>query len=230
VNRFGHYQLRTTDVNAARAFYTDLCGADFWSDRITVATLPERAAARGAPAHWLGHIGVADVEATVGRFVVAGAERLGPVEPGGGALQAVLRDPFGAIVAVSSAQPTPFTDHVAWHLLHSQDEARAFATYSSLFGWSPKEAHDLGPELGRHQSFTWDDAARPVGSVANTARLPHIHPQWLFFFRVASLDDSLAKVRAHGGLALSPVQMQNGALVAPCDDPQGAAFGLYQAR
>jgi len=45
---------------------------------ISVATLPEPARARGAPAHWLGHVGVADVDATADRIVALGGEQLGP--------------------------------------------------------------------------------------------------------------------------------------------------------
>jgi predicted enzyme related to lactoylglutathione lyase len=64
--------------------------------------------------------------------------------------------------------------------------------------------------------------------VANTGLLPSVHPQCLFFFGVASIDASLAKVRALGGFTLEAVRMSSGHLVAACDDPEGAAFGLYQ--
>jgi catechol 2,3-dioxygenase-like lactoylglutathione lyase family enzyme len=40
MDRFCHYQLRTTDVDAARAFYSDLLGAHFWEDNISVGELP----------------------------------------------------------------------------------------------------------------------------------------------------------------------------------------------
>ena len=60
------------------------------------------------------------------------------------------------------------------------------------------------------------------------ASLPGVHTQWLFFFRTADLETSLAKVRAHGGLTLPAARTPRGDLVAACDDPQGAAFGLYQ--
>lgn len=78
-------------------------------------------------------------------------------------------------------------------------------------------------------TFTWDGTAQAVGSAANVARLPHVHPQWLFFFRTENLDEALARVRAGGGLTLPAVVTAEGSLVASCADPQGAAFALYQA-
>lgn len=230
MNRFCHYELRTTDVDAARAFYGDLLGARFWDDSISVGELPAQAAARGAPPHWLGHIGVDDVAGTLLRFVQSGATQLGPTaRTGNHAAQAILRDPFGAIVALTFSNPVPSADRVAWHLLSARDEALAFAIYAELFGWTSVRALDLGPERGRHVTFTWDGATEAVGSTSNVARLPHVHPQWLFFFPTENLDESLARVRRGGGLTRPVVVTADGHLVAPCDDPQGAAFGLYQA-
>jgi predicted enzyme related to lactoylglutathione lyase len=57
---------------------------------------------------------------------------------------------------------------------------------------------------------------------------PHVHPHWLFFFAVASLDVAVERVRTHGGQVLGPLEVQNGARVAVCDDAQGAAFGLIE--
>jgi len=229
MNRFCHYELRTTDVDAARAFYSDLLGARFWEDSISVGELPAQAAARGAPPHWLGHIGVDDVVGTMLRFVQSGATQLGPAARTGNDAGAILRDPFGAIVALTSTSPTPRADRVGWHLLSARDEALAFATYAELFRWTSLQALDLGPERGRHVTFTWDGTTEAVGSTSNVARLPHVHPQWLFFFPMENLDESLARVRTSGGLTLPVVVTADGNLVATCDDPQGAAFGLYQA-
>ncbi len=64
--------------------------------------------------------------------------------------------------------------------------------------------------------------------MANTARLPDIHPQWLFYFRVANIEAALATVRARGGAVVGPMPTSSGDLVAACNDPQGAAFGLYE--
>lgn len=227
--KFSRYQLRTTDVDGARAFYTNVLGPELWGTDVTLSPLPESARARGAPAHWLGHVGVPNIEETAARLTALGAERLGPAQQtSDGFPYAVLRDPFGVILALGPERKTPRPSPVVWHVMHTEDHVPTFAAYAALFGWTPTEALDLGPELGSHQLFAWNESAESVGSIANTARLPHIHRQWLFFFGVADLDESMARVRELGGLALEPVRMSTGDRVVPCDDPQGAAFGLYQ--
>jgi uncharacterized protein len=210
--------------------HSDVLGARFWNDTVTAGPLPAQAAARGAPPHWLGHIGVDDVVGTTLRFVQRGATQLGPPAPTStDVASSLLRDPFGAVVSVSALTPIARAEPVAWHFLSARDEAGAFAIYAELFGWVSLEVVDLGPERGCHVTFSWDGTTRAAGSTSNIARLPHVHPQWLFFFRTDDLDVSLARVRAGGGLALPVVATARGDLVAPCDDPQGAAFGLYQA-
>ena len=226
--RFCHYELRTKDVASAGAFYSELFGAAFWSEHVTVVPLPEPAAARGAPSHWLGFIDVPNVEDMVLRIVERGGQRLGPTrQDGDGASLAALRDPFGAVVGVSSGMSLARSLPVAWHLLHTTDHQQASAMYAELFGWSATELVDLGPELGCHQMFAWNGSGG-LGSVANTALLPHIHTHWQFYFRVTDLDASLARARALGALVLAPVTAPTGARAAACDDPHGAAFGLYQ--
>jgi catechol 2,3-dioxygenase-like lactoylglutathione lyase family enzyme len=69
MNRFCHYELRTTDVEVARTFYSELLGAGFWAEGVGIGALPGQAAARGAPPHWLGHIAVNDVVETTLRLV-----------------------------------------------------------------------------------------------------------------------------------------------------------------
>lgn len=53
-----------------------------------------------------------------------------------------------------------------------------------------------------------------------------MHPHWLHVFAVPELDRAIATVRARGGLALEPITLPDGARLAACDDPQGAAFGV----
>ena len=227
-NRFCHYELRTIDVEAARVFYSDLLGWHFWGEGIEVVPLPAQASARGAPPHWLGHIGVDDVTETVARFVQHGGTPLGPPMRSDGAERAIVRDPSGAVVALTSVTTAARGHRIAWHVLNARDEAAAFAVYGDLFGWSPVDALDLGPDRGRHQTFRWDDSTHAVGSTSNSASQPQVHPQWLFFFATENLHASLALVRACGGLSVGIFETPDGHLLAPCDDPQGAAFGLYQ--
>ena len=229
-NPFSRYQLRTTDVDGALAFYADLFGNDFWGQGIDVTALPAALAARGVPANWLGHIGVEDVVPPMYQFIDAGATRLGPPPADGRDTSGVvLRDPFGANVGVTPLDGTPHEDRVAWHLHSSRDEEGAMELYAGVLGWTPLERQDLG-ERGRHVTFAWDAGGGAVGSTSDVARRPHIHAQWLFFFTTPDFDASLARVRELGGLVTRPDRTVDGHRVVACDDPQGAAFGLYETE
>jgi uncharacterized protein len=240
---FVSYDLRTTDLEAAQAFYAGLMD---WQvqrsgeSRVFCAgeqrvgelmALPERARAQGAPAHWLGHIGVDDVDASARRFVALGGQMLGPVQqPAQGQRVAILKDPQGAVFAMSSGRSGVGLGAVAWHELNTTDREHAWSSYSELFGWRATEALELGPEVGTYQLFTWDGAGRNVGGMANTARLPSIHTHWLFYLTVEDLEASVEKVRSLGGRVLNngAMLLSGGDRVAQCEDPQGAAFALRQ--
>lgn len=225
--RFCRIELRTTDVPAARLFYRGLLG----DDGADIVPLPAEAIARGARPHWLGHLGVADVEGVARAFVAEGATALGPIRPtaDGGAV-AILRDPGGAVVALATPPSVPVRADVVWRSLNTADLARATASYCALMGWRLTDTVDLGP-LGRHHLFAWSPGGARVGSVGSMADIagrPGVHPHWLFHFRVAALGPALAAVRAAGGLVLDPVTLPGGVRVAVCDDPQGAAFALQE--
>jgi len=116
---FFRYELRTTALTGARDFYTELFGPEFWGAGVGVVPLPEAAAARGAPAHWLGYLGVSDVAGAADRFVRLGAP--------------AFRDPFGAVLALGSATAANGLP-VALHVHHSRDREQALAFYSVLCG------------------------------------------------------------------------------------------------
>jgi uncharacterized protein len=232
---FCRYDLRTTDTDAARRFYSDVVGLEFEADEtsgIAVWPLHEQARARGAPAHWLGSIAVDDIEITLRRLLEAGSERLGPnIVRNDGSISAHLRDASGAVVAVRQGARPSRPPRVAWHQLHTRDADAAWALYSELFGWGHTERFSAPDLVGGHRMFAWPGAGASVGSIANTARWPGVHPHWLFYFEVPDLDVALARAEASGAHPASPpVLLPNGARLVPCDDPQGAAFGLYEAR
>jgi len=225
---FRRYELRTTNTAAAHAFYSALLDIDSRSSCRIVA-LPEQAAARGAPAHWLGRASVNDVDAGVLQMLSAGGEPLGPVrvDPDGGKV-AVMRDPQGAVIGLCDdlagpAPPPP--GEVVWHQLNTTDHASLWPTYAELFGW-----HALATlEHGAYKTFAWTAGGAPVGSMVDSARTPGIHTHWLFFFGVDDLAAAVATVSAGGGrVAFGPVGGPAGFDIAVCEDPQGGAFALGQ--
>jgi predicted enzyme related to lactoylglutathione lyase len=222
--RFCRIELRTTDVDAARVFYAEILGeAD-----TEIVPLPAEAAERGAPAHWLGHLGVDDVEHAVRAFVARGAIKLGPTRPtADGGEVAIIRDPGSAVVALATRPLSPARTHVVWHLLHTNDVERAAAMYCELFGWQLTEHLDLGA-FGVLNQFAFGPNGTNEGAIARIAGRPGIHPHWLFHFRVAALEPALVFIRARGGLVLGPTLLPSGERIAVCEDPQGAAFALRE--
>jgi uncharacterized protein len=227
LSRFGRYELLTVDVAAAGTFYAQVFGADFWGPDFTLATLPEPARARGAKPHFRGQLGVGEVAGTLQRLLADGGMQLGPQRHELDATRVGLKDPFGAILTLTSEPIPPPRPLVAWHLMATIDYQPAFALYSELFGWRSTGVVDLA-ERGQHQLFSWDDSGATAGSISNVARSPNIHTQWLFYFRVDDAERAAARVTELGGLALPPVRGADGALMTACDDAQGGAFGLYQ--
>jgi predicted enzyme related to lactoylglutathione lyase len=224
--KFCRFELRTTDAEAARAFYARILG----HDRAVIWPLHEQALARGARPHWIGYLGVQDVELALAQFIERGATQLGPAPPtvaGGRAI--VLRDPGGAIVALSTPPPENVEPTVAvvWHVLNTNDVARATANYSELFGWSVTGHFDLGAE-GAFQQFAWQPGGDSVGVLGDIAARPGVHPHWLFYFEVDALEPAMIVTREAGGLALEPLTLPSGERLCVCDDAQGATFGLRE--
>ena len=225
--QFFHYVLRTTDVAAARAFYSSVLGnAD-----AEIVQLHEQALARGARPHWLGFLAVPEVDQATSAFAARGAAPLGPkwLDPRG-LEAAVMRDPGGAVVALGKPpanQGSLSHPRVAWHMLNIADVERALSNYRELFGWEFKEPVDLGVD-GVFHPFAWQPGGLTVGALSDIAQRPGAHPHWLFHFHVAALDPALEAVRGGGGLVLGPFNLQSGARVAVCDDAQGAAFALLE--
>jgi len=222
--KFCHLALRTTDADAARAFYSKVLG----HDRAEIWPLHEQALARGARPHWLGHLEVRDVEGATAAFVDRGAMRLGPAQPtGDGGQTAVLRDPGGAIVAVSTPPLSSASVAAAWYLLNTPDAAKALVNYHELFGWEVQERVEIPPH-GAFHPFAWQAGGPSVGGITDITGMPERHPHWLFFFRVDALDPAIAAARGAGGLVLDPIVLPSGERACVCDDPQGAAFALLE--
>ncbi|HEY0464433.1 MAG TPA: VOC family protein, partial [Polyangiaceae bacterium] len=204
MTQFFHYVLRTTDVAAAREFYSAVLG----NTDAEIVQLHEQALARGARPHWLGFLDVAEVEIATAAFVARGAAPLGPkwVDPRG-LEAAVMRDPGGAVVALgkpaAAAGAESSQPRVAWHMLNIADVERAVANYRELFGWEFKEPVDLG-EHGVFHPFAWQAGGLAVGALSDSAQRPGVHPHWLFHFHVAALDTALEAVRVGGVFVLGP--------------------------
>jgi predicted enzyme related to lactoylglutathione lyase len=167
-----------------------------------------------------------DVDRAVDAFVQLGATRLGPTRTSGDAGElAILRDPGGAVLALTNARSSPNGPAVRWHLLNTENLERTRAGYGSMFGWRFGARLDLGA-LGSFEQFHWDPTQSSVGAIVDISTRPGVHPHWLFYFGVDAIEPALTLVRARGGVVHGTFDLPDEGRVAVCDDPQGAAFGL----
>ncbi len=234
MTHFFQVVLRTSDVDAAAAFYARVLGMN----KLPVVQLHAQAVARGARPHWLGFLEVNQVERAAASFAQRGAMPLAPVWVNPEGLQAaVMRDPGGAVVALAKppagARPAGAASsegagpEVLWYELNTADVERAKVNYQEQLGLDFKPALDLGG-FGVFHPFAWQPGGEAVGSFGDIAGRPGVHPHWLFHFGVAQLGRALDAVRAGAGKVAAELTLPSGARIAVCDDPQGAAFALRE--
>jgi len=249
--RFVWYELMATDVKAAKAFYADVVG---WGARdasmpglayslFTVAdapvaglmNLPEDARRAGVTPHWIGYVGVDDVDAAVERIEqLGGAVYVPPTDVPNISRFSVVADPQMATLALvkglkpSQAQAAELnaSGRVGWHELLAADWEKAFAFYGELFGWQKAEAH--AGAMGVYQQFSVGEETIG-GMFTKPPTLPL--PFWLYYFNVADIEAAAKRVEAGGGQILyGPMVVPGGAWIVHCTDPQGAIFGLLDRR
>lgn len=117
-----------------------------------------------------------------------------------------------------------------WPELYTTDQAAAKKFYATLFGWGIKDI-PMGPE-NVYTIFTKDgaDAAACYGSIPEMAA-QGIPSHWMSYVSVASADDAVAKVRAHGGAVLKDAfDVPGVGRMAALKDPGGAAFCVWEAK
>ena len=245
---FFWYELMTTDMTAAEAFYTAVVGwrAQAWGDdpnhKYTILsagengigglmTLPEEARQMGAGPAWIGYIRSDDVDAQTASLVQAGGSIKRPPSdiPDVGRF-AVVGDPQGAIFMLLMPNgpdkppvPAGTAGHIGWHELYAVDWQAAFDFYAGHFGWTKGDALDMGP-MGTYQLFA--AGGEPIGGMMNK---PAILPSafWLFYFNVPAIEAAAKRVTDGGGqIVMGPHQVPTGQWILQCKDPQGAMFAL----
>lgn len=245
---FVWYELLTTDIAAAEAFYADVVGwgrqeasstgpayTHFTAAEAPVAgltALPEEARRGGAPAQWIGYVSVADVDAAASRIrQLGGFVHVPPTRvPGVGHFSIVADPQMATLALVEGREPAdPSVQPIApgligWHELLAADSETVFAFYAALFGWQKGEAHVN--VMGRYQAFS--AGKTPIGGMfTKPASLPF--PFWLYYINTSDIVSAAARVVAAGGQVIyGPMEVEGGALMLQGMDPQGAIFALLE--
>jgi predicted enzyme related to lactoylglutathione lyase len=253
--RFVWYELATTDMEAAKAFYAAVVGwgaqdASMAGRGYTLFTvggvavsglmsLPEEARNSGFRPSWLGYVGVDDVDATAKRLKeLGGAVYVPPTDIPNISRFAVAADPQMAMFALfkwlspGHEEPVQLSaaGRVGWHELLAVDWEKAWAFYRELFGWQKANA-DAGA-MGTYQLFSAGGEAIG-GMFTKPSTVPATVPAsfWLYYFNIGDIDVAMRRVKAGGGNILDgPIEVPGDRWIVQCTDPQGALFALMGKR
>ncbi|MDB5510754.1 MAG: Glyoxalase/bleomycin resistance protein/dioxygenase [Enterovirga sp.] len=243
---FVWYELMTTDVPAAEAFYRAVVG---WSARDSgvpgvaytmftageapaagLMSLDDATSAAGARPGWIGYVAVPDVDASVAKLQHAGgAVHRAPADIPTVGRFAIVADPQGAVLAMitpsmEGTPPKPGTPgHGGWHELLTTDREGAMTFYAGLFGWTKDKPFDMGP-MGIYQIFA--QRGQAIGGIMTKPdAIPA--PFWNYYFTVEGIDAATARIGQQGGQVINgPHEVPGGSWIVQGLDPQGAMFSL----
>jgi len=245
------YELMTTDMKAAEAFYKAVVG---WttepfpgagqpytalnrSGNVGVGGILNRPADVKAPPFWAMYIAVPRLEDAVSQITRLGGKTHTDVIaiPDVGRMR-LMMDPQGAAFYIieparSEQRPegAPEIGDASWRELMTTDLASAMKFYQEVFGCQPGKAMDMGP-MGTYQIFN-----RPQGEIGGMMNKPpqmaHAPANWQIYFRVPDVDAAAERIKAQGGTILNgPMDVPDGDRIVNAMDPQGAAFGLHAKK
>jgi predicted enzyme related to lactoylglutathione lyase len=241
-------ELNTTDVAAAKSFYSDLFG---WSSSDSpipqggVYTMLKLAGQDvgamstlqndmpGVPPHWMSYVAVADADETVKSATALGGNVIaGPFDVMTAGRMAVIQDPTGAVLSIWQPKEHPGATRInevgalAWTELYTKDTDRAAAFYSELFKWRAKPWDSPTPYTVFYLSA---DDRMAAGMLPITAEMGDVPPHWLPYFQVENTDAIVARAEKLGAKTwVPPMDVPTVGRLAILADPQGASFAVIK--
>jgi predicted enzyme related to lactoylglutathione lyase len=245
------YELMTSDMKAAEAFYTTVVG---WktspfagagqpysmfnrSGDVPIGGVMTTPSEMKAPPFWTMYIGVPKLEDAAALIKTLGGRECTEVitVPTVGRMQ-MMADPQGAAFHIyepasedQRPEGAPEVGEASWRELMTTDAPAAMKFYEQVFGWQPTQTMDMGP-AGTYQIFN-----RPHGMIGGMMNKPpqmaNVPPNWQLYFRVPDVHAAAERVKANGGQIVNgPMELPDGDWIANAIDPQGAAFGLHAKK
>lgn len=240
-------ELSTTDTAAAKTFYTRLFGWTYTDSPMgpgpedvytrlqldgkdvgALCAMMKEYRAQGVPPFWMCYVTVKSADETAKKAQALGATVMAPpfdVQDYG--RMAILRDPEGAMISIWQAGTHIGAQRVGepgapcWLELSTDDPEKAGRFYTELFGWGLK-ADPQYSEILR--------GGTPIGGIMKMPpEMKGVPPHWGVYFQVASCDASASKAKALGGtVCFGPQDIEKVGRFAVIQDPQGAAFSMFQ--
>lgn len=247
---FCWWDLGTTDLNAAKTFYTSLFG---WSYEdmpmgeggevytmfsyngkhvCGAANLMPDQREQGIPPHWSSYVLVENADETAAKVTAAGGTVLfPPMDIFESGRMTMFMDPAGAVLGVWQAKNHPGALHmfdvggVCWNENMTKSAAAATTFYSTVFNWTPQVN-----DMDGMQYTMWNLDGKNVGGMMEMGpEMGEVPPHWMMYFTVADCDASVAKAQELGATAVVPPQDIPGiGRFAMLRDPQGAHFSIIK--
>jgi len=246
---FSWAELSTSDAEDAKAFYTGLFGWDVEDTPVgpdmnyTMARVDGKDVAamyqqgereQGVPPNWHSYVTVESADDAAARAKDLGAtllsEAFDVMDVG---RMAIIQDPTGAIFFVweprkmIGASVVNVPGALTWNDLSTTDPEAAQRFYSDLFGWGFQK---MSPDLDYWVIQNGDRANGGVRRQEEQEVADGTPPNWMPYFAVESLEDTLARIEELGGGIIVPPRPLPAGRIAVARDPQGAVFALWEGE
>jgi uncharacterized protein len=238
--KFVWFELVTRNPAKAQAFYGEVLGwkvEKFPMEGFTYEMIKAGDAQIGgyaqpqgnAPAHWISHVSVEDVDGAVATATKAGGKVVQPASdiPTVGRM-ARIADPFGAELFLyrshdgDSADAPSAPGKFYWNELSTPDARKALAFYAKVVGWDSR-GMDMGP-MGTYHVLTASGADR--GGAMESKDGPS---RWLPYVHVTDADATAARAAKLGAtIAVPPTDIPDVGRFSILVDPEGATFAVIK--
>lgn len=244
---FCWWEIVTSDLAGAKAFYTDLFGWTYDENPIgegqvyvmfkhegrhlgAAYQLTDDMKAQGVPPQWSVYLATDDADATAERVkALGGTVAMEPFDVFDAGRMSVLQDPTGATFSVwqpkehPGAQAVGEVNTVCWNELISTDAPAAEAFYRDLFGYTTETM----PMPGGPYTLFKDGEAMRGGLLQMTPEMGEMPSHWLTYVSVADCDATVARATELGASAIvPPSDIPTVGRLSVLRDPQGAVFAV----
>jgi predicted enzyme related to lactoylglutathione lyase len=240
IGKFVWHEQVSSEPEQAQGFYTQLFGWGtevFKAGEMDYTMISSGGSTHGGfskamegapPPHWLGHIGVENLDETIEKAKSAGGQLVaGPFDMEDVGRMAILTDPQGAFVSAyqSLSEGSGSAGVFVWDELGTTDVDGAQRFYEAVFGWTTK---DMGEDFGGYRIFHRGEE-QVAGLMANPK--PEIPAMWTPYIGVDDTDAMCKKATDLGAKVLvEPMDVPTVGRFAILNDPQGAVFGIIKGE
>lgn len=204
---FSWVDVATPDPETGKAFYCNLFG-------------------------WTSHVTTYDIDATIVRVNQLGGTLLTcPFDAMDAGRMALLLGPTGAFSAMWEPKPPIGTAFVnqpnsfGWNELLTTDKDAAIKFYSALYGWDFVHNEESG------YTEIINNGRAAGGLMQITAEIGDFPSNWMVYFMVEDVDETIEKAQElGGGTKMPPFNAPETGRIGMLHDPQGIPFYVIQLK